>query len=239
MPSAAEEGCSLVFFHGFGDSARGFVGQLPSLLGMPSTRYVLPTARLQGGMRSWFAGMGPGGADDSIRYAHHLFRQELERGVPGDRLFVGGFSQGGSVAVRAALSFGDAALGGCVAASTFLGEGPPQVAEVNRRLPVLCCHGLADSAVPARSGEALVSALRALGAPTDWRTYAGMGHAYCAEEAADVRRWLQRRTLLAGGGAGLARLSAREIKALLLEAGVSTLGCLEKSDFLERARQLL
>ncbi|CAK0857138.1 unnamed protein product [Prorocentrum cordatum] len=128
VPSAAEEGCSLVFFHGFGDSARGFVGQLPSLLGVPSARYVLPTARLQGGMRSWFASMGPGGAEESVRYAHHLLRQELQRGVPADRLFVGGFSQGGSVAVRAALSFPDAALGGCVAASTFLGlpgRGPP------------------------------------------------------------------------------------------------------------------
>lgn len=229
----------MIFFHGFGDSARGFVSQLPALLGIPSMRYILPTAKSQGGMRSWLAGLGAGGAGESIGYAHHLLRQELARGVSGDRLFVGGFSQGGSVAVRAAMSFPDARLGGCVAASTFLGEGPLSVAEANSRTPTLCCHGDADPAVPVGSGEALAATLRSRGLPAELRVYPGMGHAYCAQEAADVRSWLQRRVLAADGGTDLEKLSARELKALLLEAGASVVGCFEKGDLLERARQML
>lgn len=38
-----------IFLHGFGDSARGFVSQLPNLLQLPSVRYVLPTAPSLGG----------------------------------------------------------------------------------------------------------------------------------------------------------------------------------------------
>eukprot|EP00439_Symbiodinium_sp_Y106_P066337 s1222_g10.t2 len=43
-----------IFLHGFGDSGRGFVSQLPNLLSLPSVRYVLPTAPSLSGMRSWF-----------------------------------------------------------------------------------------------------------------------------------------------------------------------------------------
>jgi len=244
VPSIEIEGGSFIFLHGFGDSARGFVSQLPNLLQVPALRYILPTAPSRGGvMRSWFGSIG-GAIDTRIRdYVHHLIRGELARGVPGKRIFVGGFSQGGCVAVNAALSFPDTALGGCVAASTFL--SPPGVAvglgltiaEANRQLPVLCCHGDADPAVPVASGETLAKALRERGVPTDLRIYPNMGHAYCPGEAADVASFLQKRMLLAEGAMGMRQLSARRLKSLLQEVGVSTVGCFDKNDFLERAVQ--
>jgi len=244
VPSLEVEAGSFIFLHGFGDSARGFVSQLPNLLQLPALRYILPTAPSRGGvMRSWFGSVG--GAEDTrtMDYVHHLIRVELARGVQAKRVFVGGFSQGGCVAVNAALSFPDTALGGCIAASTFL--SPPGVAvglgltiaEANRRLPVLCCHGDADPAVPLASGEALVKALRERGVPTELRIYPRMGHAYCPGEAADVASFLQKRMLLAEGAMGLQQLSARRLKSLLQEMGVSTVGCFDKDDFLERAVQ--
>ena len=39
----------LIFLHGFGDQARGFVSALPTLLKLPEVRYVLPTAPQLGG----------------------------------------------------------------------------------------------------------------------------------------------------------------------------------------------
>lgn len=244
VPSIGVESGSFIFLHGFGDSARGFVSQLPNLLQLPALRYILPTAPSRGGvMRSWFGSIG-GDIDTRTKdYVHHLIRGELARGVPGKRIFVGGFSQGGCVAVNAALAFQDTALGGCVAASTFL--SPPGVAaglgltiaDANRQLPVLCCHGDADPAVPVASGEALVKALRERGVPTELKIYPSMGHAYCPSEAADVAGFLQKRMLLAEGAMGLQQLSARRLKSLLQEVGVSTIGCFDKADFLERAAQ--
>lgn len=247
IPSPAEDGV-FIFLHGFGDSARGFVSQLPNLLQLPSVRYVLPTAPSLGGMRSWFTqaalgGAAPGSAavQESVNYVHHLIRQQLARGVPGKKIFVGGFSQGGCIAVQAALSFPDATLGGAVAASTFLslggGRSPVTLSDANRRLPVLGCHGEADGVVPMSAGRNLVETLRSQGVPAEFKSYPSMGHAYCPEEARDVTNFLSQR--LKRDPRELAKMSAKELKALLLENGVSTLGCFEKADLLERASALV
>lgn len=247
IPSPAEDGV-FIFLHGFGDSARGFVSQLPNLLQLPSVRYVLPTAPSLGGMRSWFTQAALGGAapssvavQESVNYVHHLIRQQLARGVPGKKIFVGGFSQGGCIAVQAALSFPDATLGGAVAASTFLslggGRSPVTLSDANRRLPVLGCHGEADGVVPMSAGRNLVETLRSQGVPAEFKSYPSMGHTYCPEEARDVTDFLSQR--LKRDPRELAAMSAKELKALLLENGISTLGCFEKADLLERASALV
>lgn len=247
IPSPAEDSV-FIFLHGFGDSARGFVSQLPNLLQLPSVRYVLPTAPSLGGMRSWFTQAALGGAapssvavQESVNYVHHLIRQQLARGVPGKKIFVGGFSQGGCIAVQAALSFPDATLGGAVAASTFLslggGRSPVTLSDANRRLPVLGCHGEADGVVPMSAGRNLVETLRSQGVPAEFKSYPSMDHAYCPEEARDVTDFLSQR--LKRDPKELAAMSAKELKALLLENGISTLGCFEKADLLERASALV
>lgn len=251
---------AMIFLHGLGDSARGWASSLPSLLQLPTVRYVLPTAeRLSfpgggpgGGVNSWFdasvlgamsgggsamSNVGPEVMRKSVAYCHHLIREELARSTPADRVFLGGFSQGGCVAVRAALSFPDAALGGCVAASTFLGDAARlPVAAANARLPVLCCHGEADQIVPTSAGQQLCASLREKGLAVEWRSYPGMGHASCPEEAADVRRFVQRRLVAQGGEQGLRGLTARQLKGLLRELGVDTSACYEKDDLLDRAK---
>lgn len=254
-----QEPASLLFLHGLGDSARGFAGQLPMLLQLPEVRFVIPTAPSTPGfgVRSWFdlrgmmsGGMGMagnpqsamGGIDNSamrrsIDYCHHLLRAELAKGVPPGRLLVGGFSQGGCLAVRAALEFPDATLGGCLAVSTFLGSADRlPISAANSRLPVLCCHGEADGVVPTSEGWRLAEVLRQRGLPAVFRSYAGVGHAYSPEEAQDVQRFLRRRLAVHEGEPGLRRLSAREIKALLASLGVDTAGCFDKEDLMERAR---
>lgn len=246
IPSPTEDGV-FIFLHGFGDSARGFVSQLPNLLQLP-VRYVLPTAPSMVGVRSWFTPAALGGAapgsvamQESVNYVHHLIRQQLARGVPGKKIFVGGFSQGGCIALHAALSFPDESLGGAVAASTFLslggGRSPVTLSDANRRLPVLGCHGEADTAVPISAGRDLVETLRSQGVPAEFKSYPSMDHAYCPEEAKDVTDFLSQR--LKRDPKELAAMSAKELKALLLENGVSTLGCFEKADLLERASALV
>merc|ERR1719161_625627 len=97
-------------------------------------------------------------ADDTmvqrpVQYIHALIRREVARGVPSECIVVGGFSQGGLVAIRAALSFPDAPLGGALALSTFFGAESASVAPANARLRVLVAHGKADSMVPPDEGS--------------------------------------------------------------------------------------
>lgn len=120
-------------------------------------------------------------AEPSSAYIHAMIRRELARGVPAQHVVLGGFAQGAGLALRAALSFPDAALGGAVALSGFFGD--PRAARSGRvgdfycfpsffiifhrfcitlawvlgasnaRLPVLLCHGTKDDVVPFREGE--------------------------------------------------------------------------------------
>ena len=89
---------------------------------MSKTKVVCPTAptrpvRLNMGMSmpAWFdlPPMGPEmltsidweGVASSTRQVHAILEREIAAGVPSDKIIVGGFSQGGCLALRAALSF--------------------------------------------------------------------------------------------------------------------------------------
>lgn len=242
---------SLLFLHGFGDTARGWASKLPDLLKMPEVRYVLPTASRSGGMSSWFdisrmmAGPDLSQVDnavmrESIDYCHHLIQAELDRGVDPSRVFIGGFSQGGCLAVRAALEFDKASLGGCIAISTFVGSSERlPISGVNARLPVLCCHGDNDRMVPTSEGRRLADVLKSRNLAIDFRTYPGLDHAYCEQEVLDVTQFLRRRLAVSIGDDGLRRMSARELKAMLRNIGADTSACFDKEDLLERARSTL
>ena len=149
-------------------------GPLVAMLGL---RVIFPSAAPTqvGGysMSSWLS-MAPGAnpmtmmrAGDSevataVAYVHELIRREMARGVPSTAIAVGGFSQGGLVAARAALSFEDAPLGGCLALSTFFGADEATVAAANAALPVLVAHGEADNVVPLTEGRRVAECMRRL-----------------------------------------------------------------------------
>ena len=139
----------LILLHGFGDSGDGFISQMGGpLVAQPGLRVVFPSApRTQMGgfpVSSWLRlapGVNPaqmmraGGSEASsaVEYVHELIRREIARGVPSRAIAVGGFSQGGLVAVRAGLSFPDAPLGGVLGLSTFFGAEEVRIAAASER----------------------------------------------------------------------------------------------------------
>lgn len=62
----------------------------------------------------------------SVDYVNQLVAQEVAAGIPHDRIVVGGFSQGGHIALKAALQM-SSKLAGCVALSTWLEPSPMEV----------------------------------------------------------------------------------------------------------------
>ncbi|HXD37197.1 MAG TPA: dienelactone hydrolase family protein [Rhodanobacter sp.] len=206
--TAANPRFSIIWLHGLGADGHDFAPIVPELVdpAWPALRFVFPHAPVQPvtinngmSMRSWYDIVGfdllarqdEAGVRASIAAVEALIAREDERGVPGERIVLAGFSQGGAIALAAGLCHAQK-LAGIVALSTYL-----PIAEVvarerhaaNAATPIFQGHGSADPVVAMQRGIDSRDRLQALGYAVDWHTYP-MAHAVCAEEIADLRRWL-------------------------------------------------
>ena len=209
--TAANPRYSIIWLHGLGADGHDFAPIVPELVdpAWPALRFVFPHAPVRpvtvnGGvpMRAWYdivafdaaARQDEAGIRASIAEVEALIARERERGVPSERTFLAGFSQGGAIALAAGLCHADK-LAGIVALSTYLPIASTLAAErsaANAATPIFQAHGTADPVVALPRGSASRDALQALGYAVEWHTYP-MAHAVCAEEIDDLRRWLGRR----------------------------------------------
>ena len=199
---------AIIWMHGLGADGHDFEPIVPEL-DLPDTlavRFLFPHAPMQpvtinGGavMRAWYDVYGLEGArredEAGVRASQArveaLIARETSRGVPAARIVLAGFSQGGAIALAAGLCHAQT-LAGIVALSTYL-----PIAEVvarersaaNAATPIFQAHGSADPVVVMQRGIDSRDRLQALGYAVDWHSYP-MAHAVCAEEIADLRRWL-------------------------------------------------
>lgn len=126
---------TVLWFHGLGADGNDFVPLIPQL-GLAKTipiRFVFPHApvipvSINGGypMPAWFdiTSLAPLNIDElglaaAIRATHDLIQAEINKGISPDRIILAGFSQGGAVALSAALAYPDT-LAGVIALSTFI-----------------------------------------------------------------------------------------------------------------------
>lgn len=193
--------------HGLGADANDFYG-IPAELGLPAelhVRYVFPNAprmpvTINQGliMRAWYdvAGFEARDQDErGIRRAaegiDELIAREVERGVPANRVVLGGFSQGGAMALFAGLRY-PAALAGVMCLSGYLllpdaleAEAP----DANRSVSIFQAHGSADPMVPLALGQGTRDGLEQAGYQVDYHEYP-MPHSVCYEEVRDIGNWL-------------------------------------------------
>ncbi len=212
VETGADPVASIVWLHGLGADGHDFEPAVPHLLwpGAPPIRFVFPHAPVRpvtvnGGMpmRAWYDIRSLGtavrdhdaeGIRQSTRQATALIAREAERGVPPERVIVAGFSQGGAIAIQAAVRYPQR-LGGLIALSTYLLHGDRLAAEAspaNRELPGFMGPGEADPVVPCALGEQAAASLRSLDYPLEWHSYP-MPHSVSAEELADLASWLRGR----------------------------------------------
>ena len=108
----------------------------------------------------------------AIAAAHRLIDAEVARGTPASRVAIGGFSQGGALALGAALSYpktlaGAVVFSGWAAMVSTLSE---RVSPANAATPVIWCHGLSDEVVvPENARDAGAPALAKLNVPVQLR----------------------------------------------------------------------
>lgn len=202
---------SVIWLHGLGADGHDFEPIVP-YLGLPAgaaVRFVFPHApqrpvTLNGGlrMRAWYDLYGldlqrredAEGIRESARLVAALIEREIERGIPGERIVLAGFSQGGAMALFTGLR-SSTRLAGLLALSCYLPLADTLLDErqpVNQDTPILMMHGRFDDIVPIRAGQASHERLEALGYPVEWRDYP-MAHEVNPEQIRTIGDWLSAR----------------------------------------------
>lgn len=202
---------AVIWLHGLGADAHDFEPVVPMLALGPNRplRFVFPNAPVRPvtvnagmQMRAWYdiGDLDPDGHPEDeggIRSAAisvgALLNAEIARGIPAERIVLGGFSQGGATALFTGLRFPQR-LAGIVGLSCYLPLARTLAAEItpaNRSTPIFQGHGEADPVVPEWIGRASHEQLQAVNGDAEWRTYP-IPHAVIPDELADVRAFLDR-----------------------------------------------
>lgn len=204
----AADAASVIWLHGLGADGHDFVPIVPELHLAPrgELRFVFPHAPVRPvtvnngvPMRAWYdirelsaAGrQDEAGVRASAARVDALVERERGRGVAAQRIVIAGFSQGGAIALHAALRYPQR-LGGIMALSTYLPlheSVAREASAANRDLPILMCHGLHDPVLPYALGEQSRDFLAALGYSITWKPYP-MQHEVCRDEIGDIAAWL-------------------------------------------------
>lgn len=208
-PASPATACVIVL-HGLGADGNDFVpvAHELDLRSAGAVRFVFPHAptrpvTINGGyvMRAWYDILGTdlvrredeAGLRASQAQIDALIAAEVARGVPASRIVLMGFSQGCAMALMTGLRHPER-LAGIVGLSGYLPLADTTAAErhtANADVPIFLAHGRVDPVVPLARAVASRDALQALGYAPEWHEYA-MPHSVCAEEIADINRFLLR-----------------------------------------------
>jgi len=199
---------AMILLHGLGADGHDLAPLVPPLgLLEAGVRVVLPHAPIRpvtinGGhpMRAWYDIRLPDlyrqadceGIRESVQQVLHLVRQQTEAGIAVERQLLGGFSQGGVIALHCGL--GGLPVAGIVALSAYLPCRDELPGCDGHCPPVFQAHGTEDTIVPPAAGEELAGWLARQGIAVDFHRYA-MGHAVVPAEIEALRDWLHRHYL--------------------------------------------
>jgi len=210
---AGDAVASVIVLHGLGADGTDFLpfADEIDLAAVGPVRWLLPRAPVRPvsvnngyRMRAWYDIFQFGadtqnpredeaGLRDSFAAVHALIDREVARGVPAQRIVLGGFSQGCAVTLGAGLRYPQR-LAGLAGMSGYLPIAATTAAErrdANALTPVFLAHGQRDAVIGLDRGIATRDALKALGMTVEWHDYP-MEHSVSAEEVAHLQDFLLR-----------------------------------------------
>jgi phospholipase/carboxylesterase len=197
---------SIIWLHGLGADGYDFepvVKELSLPAGI-SIRFIFPHApvrpvTINGGMpmRAWYdflqlsRGTGEDAAhiQESVDAILELVQHEQGRGVLASRICLAGFSQGGVIALMAAIQSREPLMG-AMGLSTYL-PFDGNIPEDAYKIPVFQAHGSFDNVLPLSWAEVARNQLKEAGYPLEWHEYP-MEHSVCGEEIEAISRWIGR-----------------------------------------------
>ena len=208
LQTAPRPDACVIWLHGLGADGHDLAAIVPEL-GLPrslAVRFVFPHApfrpvTINGGqvMRAWYdIEMTDTGFNQKLSHIREseaivqsMIETEIGRGVPPQRVVLGGFSQGGAIALFTGLRY-PKTLGGIMALSApvpLAGNLMSQADQANREIPIFMGHGTYDGIIPFATAQAARNLLVAGGAGIEWHEYP-MDHSICVAEIKDISRWL-------------------------------------------------
>lgn len=216
--SSSTKHAALIFLHGLGDGPRGWSmlqQQLPALQSrLANLHYIFPQSpeipiSINGGRRmpGWFDiyewPIQVGDPDDRTGKLAAVAQMEREivkleqQGIPRSKIVIGGFSQGGAIALLTAFHKESSStrppLAGCVSLSgwlTLTNDFDDDTELTNKDTPLFWGHGQYDDKVVFAQQKYGVEKLSHAGvANLQFQSYP-MGHESCAQELRDLADFL-------------------------------------------------
>ncbi|XP_026817282.1 acyl-protein thioesterase 1-like [Rhopalosiphum maidis] len=206
ISSSAKQSATVIFLHGLGDSGNGWAEAMTRIR-QPYVKVICPSASpmpvsLNQGFRmpSWFDlfTLDESGPEDdegikkAAKIVHSLIDREIETyNIPSSRIALGGFSQGGALALYSAFTY-DKPLAGVMALSCWipLHKTFPAAAISNKDMPIMQCHGDCDPIVPLKWGQLTASILKSFAKNTELKTYRGLMHSSSDAELKDLKKFM-------------------------------------------------
>jgi predicted esterase len=188
---------TIVWLHGLGDSAEGFVDLFSESPLLPNCKVVLPTAPTQpvtinGGMscNSWYDFKNltdeyDVSAESSVAIIKRYLEEEAKTT---NKLILGGFSQGAVMSLYTALSKYSGKIDAVIALSGY--SFPMQIPEDRKSIPVFLFNGGSDPVLPLnRCQQTFTRNLQ--GINTTYRTEPHLQHTVTMQEWNEVKVWLR------------------------------------------------
>ncbi|KAF0757869.1 acyl-protein thioesterase 1-like [Aphis craccivora] len=210
ISSSVKQTATVIFLHGLGDSGYSINGWAEAMtqIRQPYVKVICPSASpmpvsLNQGFRmpSWFDlftldESGPedeNGIKEAAKLVHSIIDREIETSnIPSSRIALGGFSQGGALALYSAFTY-NKPLAGVMALSCWipLHKTFPAAAISNKDMPIIQCHGDCDPIVPLKWGQLTASILKSFAKNTELKTYRGLMHSSSDMELKDLKKFLE------------------------------------------------
>jgi len=168
----------IVMMHGWGANADDLTSLAP-MLRLPEYQFVFPQAPFPHPQapvgRAWYALETPeyeGLAETQQQVKEWLESLEASTGVPLSRTILGGFSQGGAMALDVGRYY---PLAGLIVLSGYLHFSPEPLDQDHPLPPVLMVHGRQDPVVPVEAAQQARDVFQHLGADVQYQEF-NMGH---------------------------------------------------------------
>lgn len=200
---------SIIWMHGLGADANDFVPIVPELHFPENVgvRFVFPNAPVRPitinngmAMRGWFDILSLAriereedeqGLYESQKQIEALIKRENERGIPSERIFLAGFSQGCAMTLLTGVRYPEK-LAGLIGLSGYLPlykRTAEEASVANKDTPIFLVHGDFDPVIPINIAQTSHQKLEELGYTVEWHQYP-MAHQVCAEEVADLNQFI-------------------------------------------------
>ncbi|PFH50223.1 hypothetical protein AMATHDRAFT_145649, partial [Amanita thiersii Skay4041] len=136
----------------------------------------------------------------SVESINTIIQSRISAGMPPQRIFLFGFSQGAALSLTVALT-SPHTLGGIAVLSGWVPHCIRPHLDLQQKLhmkdiPILWCHGDLDVEIPKEYGEEsidfLINTLGLERGQMEYRVYRGLDHNIVQEEIKDLEEWLRK-----------------------------------------------